>query len=84
MVRVVLWVSTCLPVRIYHADLDPEIIIGAWLWVHRDMEKTFYIIITQIFDALFMSVLRHVKAVQDFSAGCSTSIRPQIDVPFIK
>ena len=28
--------------------------------------------------------LRHVKAVQDFSAGCSTSIRPQIDVPFIK
>ena len=28
--------------------------------------------------------LRHVKAVQDFSAGCSTNIGPQIDVPFIK
>ena len=29
-------------------------------------------------------VLRLVKAVQDFSGGCFTSIGPQIDVPFIK
>ena len=31
-----------------------------------------------------VAALRHVKAVQEFSAGCSTGIRPQIDVPFIK
>ena len=31
-----------------------------------------------------LDTLRLVKAVQDFSGGCSTSIRPQIDVPFIK
>ena len=33
---------------------------------------------------LTVKALRLVKAVQDFSGGCSTSIRPQIDVPFIK
>ena len=31
-----------------------------------------------------LELLRPVKAVQDFSAGCSTSIGPQIDVPFNK
>ena len=68
------------------------VVIRRWVWletigvVSGCFPHITYISLLHLYLFFFAaaSLLRLVKAVQDFSGGCSTSIRPQIDVPFIK
>ena len=73
-----------------HSEIIPPITINLTMTRHLDNAMFSYHMLNwtiedqAIVTHFILKILRHVKAVQDFSAGCSTNIGPQIDVPFIK